>query len=680
MKNVHPEHKGVAPLKIKKEAEELRRLIERHNYLYYVLDQPEIEDAEYDGLFRRLLQLEEEYPELATPDSPTQRVGAPPLEEFGTITHHTPMLSLGNAFTREELEAFDARIKRMLGISAGESIEYVCELKIDGLAVSFVYENGRFSAGATRGDGLAGEDITQNLRTIRTIPLRLQDAQPPPLLEARGEVYLDKEEFKRINAEREKNEEPLFANPRNAAAGSVRQLDSRITAKRRLNSFMYAVGVCEGRTFSCHWEELEYLQKAGFRINSTSKQCRGIQEVTAYCAEWETRRHDLTYEIDGVVVKVNSVALQADLGQVSRSPRWAIAYKYPPEQKTTRVKDIFVSVGRTGALTPTALLEPTPISGSVVSRATLHNEDEIRRKDVRIGDTVVIQKAGEVIPEVVRVLKEKRGGKERRFVMPKKCAVCGADVVRPEGEAVARCTGVACPAQLKEHLFHFGSRGAMDIEGLGESLVDQLVEADLVKDVGDLYYLDKETLAGLERMAEKSASNVISALEESKSRPLSRVINALGIRHVGTHMAEVLAEHFGSVEALGRATEDELNEIAEVGPKIAQSVAAFFRQKQTHTLLEKLRRAEVRLEEKKKRVKQGFFTGKSVVFTGELSSMSRQEAQALVKDQGGKASSSVSKKTDFVIVGASPGSKYAKATELGVRVLSEEEFLRHIGK
>jgi len=663
----------------KKEVEELRRAIEHHNYLYYVLNQPEISDAEYDRLFHRLQQLEEEYG-LASPDSPTQRVGAPPLEEFGTITHHTPMLSLGNAFEYEELRAFDGRIKRMLGLPAQQKIEYVCELKIDGLAVALTYENGRFTAGATRGDGLVGEDITVNLRTIRSIPLRLRDSKPPPLLEARGEVYLDKEEFERINTEREKNEEPLFANPRNAAAGSVRQLDSRITASRRLNSFIYTVGTVEGRTFSFHWQVLEYLREAGFRTNPTSRVCKDMGEVIAYCQEWENKRHDLTYEIDGVVVKVNSLALQADLGQVSRSPRWAIAYKYPPEQKMTKVLNIFVSVGRTGALTPTAMLEPVRVSGSTVSRATLHNEDEIRRKDVRIGDTVIIQKAGEVIPEVVAVVKEKRTGKERPFVMPKKCAVCGAEVVRPEGEAVARCTGVACPAQLKERLFHFGARVGMDIEGLGESTINQLVESGLVKDAADLYYLDKETLAGLERMAEKSASNLIAALEASKSRPLSRLINALGIRHVGEHIAEVLAEHFPSLEELSEASLEQLSEIAEIGPKIAESIVAFFRQEQTKKLLEKLRRAGVWPRVEKVEMKKGFFTDKTVVFTGELASMSRPEAESLVKAQGGRASGSVSKKTDFVVVGTSPGSKYAKALELGLPILSEEEFLQRVGE
>lgn len=667
-----------APPQVAKEVAELRRQLERHNYLYYVMDQPEVSDAEYDRLFQRLLQLEEQYPELASPDSPTQRVGAAPLLEFGTVTHRAPMLSLANAFDYGELRAFDARIKRMVGLGAQEQIEYVCELKIDGLAVSLTYENGRFTTGATRGDGLMGEEITQNLRTIRSLPLKLHDPNPPPLLEVRGEVYLDKAEFARINAEREKKGEVLFANPRNAAAGSVRQLDSRITAGRRLNSFIYGVGAAEGRSFSTHWETLEYLRRSGFRVNPASLLRADIEAVIESCEGWESKRHKLAYEIDGLVVKVNSVGLQRALGQVSRSPRWAIAFKYAPEQQTTKVVDIFVSIGRTGAITPTALLEPVRISGSVVSRATLHNEDEIRRKDVRIGDTVVVQKAGEVIPEVVGVLKEKRTGKERQFVMPERCGVCGSEIIRPEGEAVARCTGVACPAQVKERLFHFGSRGGMDIEGLGEALVDQLVECGLVEDVGDLYFLDEVTLAGLERMGEKSAANLVAALEASKTRPLARVINALGIRHVGEHVAEVLAEHFGSLEALSRASEEELSEIPEIGPKIAQSGAAFFRQEQTKRLLEKLARAGVRPKVKERPKREGFFTGKSVVFTGELESMPRGEAEAMVQAEGGKTAGSVSKKTDFVVVGATPGSKYTKALELGVTVLTEEEFLRHI--
>jgi DNA ligase (NAD+) len=663
---------------IQKEIEALRQQIEHHNYLYYIQDAPEIEDAEYDRLFRRLQDLEAAHPELISADSPTQRVGAAPLAEFGVVVHRTPMLSLGNAFDYDEVRAFDTRVKRALGLAATEAVEYVCELKIDGLAVALTYEHGHFVSGATRGDGQMGEDITQNLRTVQSIPLRLRLKDSPELLEARGEVYLDKEEFLRINTEREERGEPLFANPRNAAAGSVRQLDPRITAHRHLNSFIYAIGDVKGERFHTHWEVLEFLRRAGFRTNPNAKLCNGLDTVIAFCDEWNTERHKIAYEIDGVVIKVNSLTYQSDLGQVSRSPRWAIAFKYPPEQKTTRVLDIFVSVGRTGAVTPTALLEPVHISGSTVSRATLHNEDEIRRKDVRIGDTVIIQKAGEVIPEVVGPIKEKRTGKEREFHMPHNCPVCGAEVVRPEGEAVARCTGAACPAQLREHLLHFGGRGAMDIEGLGEAIVDQLVIRMLVKDVGDLYYIEKATFAGLERMAEKSAANLMKALEESKTRPLSRLINALGIRHVGEHMAEVLAQQFGSLDKLGQATEDELGVIYEVGPQIAKSVASFFRQEQTKVLLDKLKRVGVWPQEAERAVTTGFFTDKTVVFTGELTSLTRPEAEAMIKAQGGRASGSVSKKTDYIVVGASPGSKYNKAVELGVKILTEDEFLKKV--
>lgn len=665
---------SINPDDVQKEVAELRRLIDYHNYRYHVLDRPEIEDAEYDQLFRRLQELEEQHPEFITPDSPTQRVGAKPLEQFGTVTHYTPMLSLANAFTYDELRAFESRIRRMLGMPEEDPIEYVCELKIDGLAVALTYENGTFVTGATRGDGVSGEDITQNIRTIRTIPLHLALTSPPPLLEARGEIYLDKAEFLRINAEREESGDPLFANPRNAAAGSIRQLDSQVTASRRLNSFVYAIGTVEGQRFETHWEILHYLKQVGFRTNPTSQLCSTIDEAVAFCEDWESKRHHLEYEIDGVVLKVNSITLQDDLGQVSRNPRWAIAFKYPPEQKTTKVIDIFISVGRTGALTPTALLESTLISGSTVSRATLHNEDEIRRKDIRIGDTVVIQKAGEVIPEVVRVLKEKRTGLEVEFVMPTTCPVCGGVVLRPEGEAVARCTGVACPAQIKEHLFHFGSRAAMDIEGLGESLVNQLVDRELVKDAADLYSLTLDTLTSLERMGEKSAANLLAALEASKARPLNRVINALGIRHVGEHLAEVLAERFASLDALSQATEEQLSEVYEVGPRIATSVAAFFQQEQTQKMLQKLRNAGVWPIQRVASIAEGYFTGKTVVFTGELHSMTRPQAEALVKTQGGRASGSVSKKTDFVVVGENPGSKHTKAVELGVNIITEDEF------
>lgn len=672
------------PAKVKSRHAELSRLIHYHNHRYYVLDSPEISDAEYDKLFRELLDLEQAYPDLVTPDSPTQRVGAPPLEELGAVRHRTPMLSLSNAFSDDELRAFDQRIKRMLGLNAGAPIEYVVEFKVDGLAVNLTYEGGRLAMGATRGDGETGEDVTINLKTIKMIPLRLLTpaARTPALIEVRGEVYLDKKEFDRINAEKEKAGEALFANPRNAAAGSVRQLDSSVTASRRLDMIAHGVGAVEGRAFQTHWERLEFLKEAGFKATPHAKKCRDIEEVIEFCRSWEDRRHDLPYEIDGAVAKVNSTALEEELGYVARSPRWATAFKYPPEQVTTAVRDIQVQVGRTGALTPVAVMDPARISGTIVSRATLHNEDEMRRKDVRIGDTVIIQKAGEVIPEVVAVVKEKRTGREKPFSMPRTCPVCGAPVVRPEGEAVARCTGVACPAQLKELIRHFASRGAMDIEHMGPSLIDQLVERGLVRDYADIYSLKKQELLGLERMADKSAQNVLDAIEASKRRPLPKVIFGLGIRHVGEHVAEILAEHFGSLERLEKAPKEEIAAVPGVGPVIAESVAQFFSQSQTKRVLDKLREAGVApqaLEAPAGAGRPGAgkpLAGKTFVFTGTLQAWARADAEALVKKLGAKAASSVSKNTDYVVAGEAAGSKHEKARALGVTVLDEEGFKR----
>ena len=665
--------KGADP---KARIEELRRLINHHNYRYYVLDQPEVSDAEYDALFRELARLEAQHPELVTPDSPTRRVGAAPLEAFTTVRHRTPMLSLSNAFGEEELRAFDQRIKRMLDMQESEPIEYVTEFKIDGLAVSLTYENGVLSVSATRGDGLTGEDVTQNLKTVRSIPLRLltPTKETPSLLEVRGEVYLSREEFNRINRERERTGEPLFANPRNAAAGSVRQLDSSITAKRRLDMAAYGIGASEGRTFATHRERLEFLKQCGFKTIPNSRICRGIDAVRGFCREWESRRHSLPYEIDGVVVKVNSTELQETLGYVARSPRWATAFKYPPEQAMTVIRAINVQVGRTGAVTPVAVMEPVQLGGTTVSAATLHNEDQIRQKDVRIGDTVIIQKAGEVIPEVVSVVKEKRTGREKPFSMPKNCPVCGAPIVRPEGEAVARCTGATCSAQTKERIRHFGTRRAMDIEHLGPALVDQLVEEGLVKDPADLYSLKKSDLVSLERMADKSAQNVLDAIAASTNRPLGRFIFALGIRHVGEHVADILANHFGSLDAIENASLEELSAVEGVGPVIGESVHSYFRQPQARELLKKLRKAGVVPEAAPVAAAEGPWTGKTFVFTGALSTFTRDQGEALVKKHGGKASSSISKNTDFVVAGEAAGSKLAKAQQLGVRILSEDEF------
>jgi len=670
---------GAGPEQVKRRVDRLRQQINYHNRRYYVLDSPEISDVEYDRLMRELAELEERHPELVTPDSPTQRVGAPPLAEFATVQHRVPMLSLGNAFGADELRAFDDRVKRHLGLPDKQAIDYAAELKVDGLAVSLTYERGLFTVGATRGDGFTGEDVTVNLRTIRAIPLRLLAGEPPALLEVRGEVYLDKREFARINQEREEAEEPRFANPRNAAAGSVRQLDSGITARRRLDVICYGIGAVEGVAFARHMEILAYLREAGLKASPHSRLCHGIEEAIAYCLEWQGRHGELGYGTDGVVVKVDSLALQRELGQVSRSPRWAVAYKFPPEEQVTVVREIMVSVGRTGALTPVAVMDPVVVSGSTVQHATLHNEDELARKDVRVGDTVVIRKAGDVIPEVVSVIASKRTGGERKFRMPDKCPVCGSEAVRPEGEAVRRCSGIACPAQLAGRIEHFFSRGALDAEGVGPALVVQLVNRTMVRDPADLFFLTKEELLTLERMGPKLAQNILEAIAAAKHPPLPRLIYALGIRHVGDHVAEVLADRFRSLDPLASASEEELSQTPEIGPKIAAAIAVFFRQEQTRELLEKLRRVGVAAQAPAAPTAAGGpFAGKTVVFTGALN-MPRSQAERTVKAQGGRAASSVSKSTDYVVAGADPGSKYEKARELGIPILSEEEFLRMAG-
>lgn len=658
---------------VEQRIKQLREELERHNYLYYVLDAPEISDAEYDGLFRELQRLESEHPELVTPDSPTQRVGAAPAPAFRSVRHRTPMYSLDNAFGHEEFLDFDRRVKRALGLAPDTELEYVCELKIDGLAISLTYIDGMLVTGATRGNGIEGEDITNNIKTIRAVPLRMRPGHDySGVIEVRGEVYLSREEFDRINAEREERDEPPFANPRNAAAGSVRQLDPRVTASRKLSIFCYALGETGDLTFDTHCDILYFLRDAGFPVNRNFELVRGAKAVLAFCDRWETERHKLPYDTDGVVVKVNSLDAQQALGFVSRSPRWAIAYKYAPEQAETVIRDIIVQVGRTGALTPVAVMDPVPLAGSVVARATLHNEDEIRRKDIRIGDRVIIQKAGEVIPEVVRVITEARDGDEREFIMPTHCPVCGSEVVKPEGEAVARCSGIACPAQLKQRIRHFVSRGALDIQGIGPALVDQLVETGLVRDPADLYALTPEQLEGLERMGKKSAENVVRAIQAAKEPSLGRLIFGFGIRYVGETVAELLAAHFGSLEELAKASLEDLLRIPGIGPQIANSVFIFFRQEQTHVLLEKLRDAGVRPQTALP-AGEGPLSGKTFVFTGTLS-IPREEAEAKVKALGGKASSSVSKNTDYVVIGEKAGSKADKARQLHVRILTEEEF------
>jgi DNA ligase (NAD+) len=658
-----------------KRAEALRREIEQHNYAYYVLDQPGVSDATYDALMRELIEIETAYPELVTPDSPTQRVGAAPSEAFAAHTHRVPMLSLGNAFFLEALREFDARVKRVLGLAPGEAIGYVAELKIDGLAVNLTYRGRRFAVGATRGDGFRGEDVSPNLRTLRALPLWLQDAAPEGEAEVRGEVFLSHGEFRRINEEREKNGDPVYANPRNSAAGSLRQLDSNITAKRRLQYFAYALGHVEGPSPETQWELLQKLRDWGFRTNPHSRLCAGIEEVIDVCESWKDRRRDLDYDTDGVVVKVNSLAQQRDLGAVSRSPRWATAYKYPAEQARTVIREIQVQVGRTGALTPVAIMDPVEVSGVVVIRATLHNEDEIRRKDIRVGDTVIIQRAGEVIPEVVEVVVSGRDGGEKEFEFPRKCPVCGADAERQPGEAVARCVGIACPAQLAANLRHWASRLAMDIEGLGPAQIEQLLEKGYVRDSADLYYLTKEQILSLERLAEKSAQNLLSSIQASKGRPLPRLIFGLGVRHVGETMARILAESFGSIDRLAAATLDELNAVQGVGPQIADSVHRFFRQDETKTVLDKLRAAGVLpAGEAVPEERSGAFRGMCFVFTGTLETMARPDAEARVRELGGAASSSVTKSVTHVVAGEKAGSKLDRARQLDIPILTEPEF------
>jgi len=664
--------------------EDLRRRIREHDHSYYVLNAPTVSDAAYDALLRELRELESRAPHLVTPDSPTQRVGGEVQTTFAPVAHRAPMLSLDNAFGEGELRDWDARVKRMLGLSEDEAVEYMAELKIDGLSISLTYERGLLTRAATRGTGAIGEDITPNARTIAAIPLALRsdDARAiPGLIEVRGEVYMSHSEFGRINAENETSGAATFANPRNAAAGSLRQKDPRVTASRRLDVFCYAVGHCEGASFEDQRGLLDAYRSWGLRVNPHTGLCRGLADLLTFVGEWEGRRRALGYDTDGVVVKVNSFGLQQTLGFVSRSPRWAIAYKYPAEQVRTTVQRIVVQVGMTGALTPVAELTPVRVGGVVVSRATLHNEDEIRRKDVRIGDTVVVQRAGEVIPEIVEVVSSERTGHEQQFTMPAACPACGSEVVRKEGEAVLRCLNAGCPEKLRQRLRHFVSRAAMDIESLGGKRLDQLVDAGLVREPADLYELTLEALTPLDRMGEKLARNVLESIDASRSLPLSRLVYALGIRHVGEHTAEVLADHYGDIEHLMDATEEDLAAVDEVGPVIAASIGSFFSEPSNRAHVERLISLGVRPVAPRRAAPQGSgaFAGKTVVFTGTLERMTRDEAEAIAKREGARPSGSVSKKTDYVVAGPGAGSKLAKARDLGVTILSEEEFLAMVG-
>ena len=663
-----------APASVKKEIEGLREKLRYHEYRYHVLDDPEISDAAYDRMLARLKELEAAHPELVTADSPTARVGAAPREGFQSVRHARPMLSLDNAFSFDALRDFDRRVREGIG---REEIEYIAEHKFDGLSISLLYEDGGLVRGVTRGDGTTGEDVTPNVRTIRSIPLRieketLKKVKVPASFEVRGEVMMTRRAFEALNRYQEQTGGKLFINARNSAAGAVRVLDPSITAQRRLDFFAYYLLQDGKAAFPKHSESLQALKTLRFRASDDWKLCDGIEEVVKYCEAWDSKREKLPYEIDGVVVKVNSVGIQNELGFTSKSPRWAIAFKYPARQETTVVNDIIVQVGRTGALTPVAVLEPAQVGGVTVSRSTLHNMDEVERLGLYIGDTVLIERAGEVIPHVLKVVKE---GKNRKaFRMPKNCPECGSKIHHVEGEVAYRCVNAACPAKRRESLLHFAGRHAMNIDGLGDKIVDQLVEKNLVKDVADLYSLKLETVAGLERMAEKSAQNLLDEIEASKKNSLARLIYALGIQFVGERTGQLLAENFSSLQEFAEATEEQLIEVPEVGPKVAASIAEFFSEAANRQLIKKLEKAGVKPTAEKRVVKSAKLEGKSFVFTGGLANRSREEAGEIVKQHGGTVVSSVSKKTSYVVVGTDPGSKYDKAKELGVPILSEAEF------
>ena len=655
---------------------ELHDKLNQYNYEYHVLDKPSVSDAEYDSLLNELIQLEQQHPELKLPDSPTQRVGGNILDMFEKVQHRTPMLSLGNAFNEEDLRDFDRRVKQ----AVGEEVSYVCELKIDGLAVSLRYEDGLFVLGATRGDGTTGEDITMNLKTIRSIPLRLKENVS---LEVRGEAYMPKNSFIKLNEAKMEREEEPFANPRNAAAGSLRQLDPKIASKRNLDVFIYSMANAEDLDMDSHSQALDYIGKLGFKSNKERQTCANIDEVINYVTSWHDKRQDLPYDIDGIVIKVDSIEQQEQLGFTAKSPRWAVAYKFPAEEVSTRLLDIELNIGRTGVVTPTAILEPVRVAGTTVQRASLHNEDLIREKDIKIGDYVVVKKAGDIIPEVVNVLVEKRTGEEQDFSMPTHCPECESDLVRIEGEVALRCINPKCPAQIREGLIHFVSRNAMNIDGLGERVIAQLFQEKLIEDVADLYRLTKEQLVALERMGEKSADNLLSAIEKTKDNSLERLLFGLGIRLVGAKAAKTLAQHFGSMDGLMQASKEELVAIHEIGDKMADSVVTFFEQPEVEQLIEELKVLGLNMEYKGPKPVSAedvdsVFAGKTVVLTGKLIEMKRNEAKEAIERLGGKVTGSVSKSTDLVIAGEDAGSKLTKATELGIEVWDEARMLQEI--
>lgn len=663
---------------IKKQIQRLRDELNRHSYRYYVLDDPEVSDAQYDKLMNELMRLESSHPELVTPDSPTQRVGARPLEKFVTIAHTVPMLSLENAYSESDMKEWEQRIFDIVG--TGE-MAYAVEPKIDGTAVELVYENGIFKNASTRGDGINGEDITENIKTIKSIPLKLLSGKNPipPYLEVRGEVYIDKADFRKLNEQQEDKGEKLFANPRNAAAGSLRQLDPKITASRPLKIYIHSLGGSRGIEFASHIKSMEYLNSLGLRsTKGVVKLCTGIGEVQEYYNETMENRDNIPFEIDGIVIKVDDITLYEKLGKRSRSPRWATAYKFPPREETTKLLDIKIQVGRTGALTPVAVLEPVYIGGVTVSNATLHNQEEIERKDVRIGDYVVVTRAGDVIPEIIKPIESKRTGAEKKFVMPETCPICKSKVVLPVDEVIPRCPNSTCSAQVKGSIIHFASRNAMNIDGLGEKLIEQLVDKGVIADSAGLYFLTKETLSGLERMADKSAQNIMAAIEASKNTTLARLIFALGIRHAGEALAKTLAEKFGTLENLVAASIDDLQKIEDVGPKVASSIKYFFENSQNLELIKRLKQGGVKYEAAAKKT-GGKLSGLVFVFTGELDGMTRPQAQALVESLGGASASSVSKKVSFVVAGRDAGSKLDKAKQLGIPVLTGEEFMEKCG-